>query len=135
NVQKLEVENGETPPGPFWPPLIPDASESWRFANPSDVRMNRKGLVIGAGQGGNVLLTKADGYRKCTISLALAASKGTEAYLAIHAQRGPDGWEAVTSRIAEAGGKVRAGTLSTDFQDLESGKPPDGLVTGRPFGA
>ena len=32
-IRALATDNGEMPRGSFWPPLVPDASESWRFGD------------------------------------------------------------------------------------------------------
>ena len=78
-------------------------------------------------------MTKKENFGKCTVSLALKASKGAEAYLAVHARRGSEGWEGITTRVVEAGGKVRAGRVATDFEDQETGLAADGLVADKPF--
>ena len=116
-----------SPPDAFWPNLTPGDAEGWRVADPSLVRMEPKGLVVEAGSGGNFLLTRRSDYRKSAMSIQLAASAGAEAYLVLRAERGPDGWRGVTSRIVDEGGKVRAGWQAVDFAPSERGGNPGGV--------
>jgi serine/threonine protein kinase len=115
----LKVDAGL--PGGSWPQLIPDDVQGWRVGDAGLVTAGAKGLVVDAGMAGNFLITRRADYRKSTIKIEMSASKGAEAFLVLRAAEGPDGWGAVTSRIVEEGGKIRAGLQSVDFALPERG--------------
>ena len=83
--------------------------------------MNERALTLAAGADGNFLLTRRANYRKCSVKLDMALTRGTEAFLALRAARGPDGWNALTSRVVDVNGTVRVGHQSLDFRADESG--------------
>ncbi len=114
------------PPGAFWPDLTPRDTEKWRVGDASLVSMGPKGLVVEGGTAGNFLLTSRSDYKKCAMTVDLSATEGTEAYLILRADEGPDGWRGVTSRIVDEGGKIRAGLQSLDFAAPERGGDPKG---------
>jgi serine/threonine protein kinase len=130
---KLVADPGGRAPGPFWPELGPNTTEDWQIGDPGAIKMTLKELMLWAGPGGNLLLTRRDDFKKCSISVALAVNDDTEAYLALRAHHGPDGWRAITSRIIGQGGKVRAGLAAFDFQAEEQGKAPAEKMTRQPF--
>jgi serine/threonine protein kinase len=117
----------------FWPLFTPEDVTAWQVADPASIRMNASGVVLYAGEGGNFLLTRRMDFKKCKILVSLAAFEGTEAYLALRAHNGPDGWLAVTSRIDEQGKKIRAGTQSVNFQVPVQGKVRDDFTPGKFF--
>ncbi len=67
------------------------------------------------------------------MTITLAVFENAEAYLALRAHQGPDGWHAVTSRVAFEGGKVRAGFASFDFQSPEQGRQTVEKPVGNKF--
>jgi hypothetical protein len=78
-------------------------------------------------------LSRKDDFKKCAITATVAVNEGAEAYLALRAHPGPEGWRAVTTRIVGRGGKVRIGNGGLDFQNDER----DSLLERdslRPFG-
>ena len=116
------LERGESPPvGPYWPEFSPDHVKGWQIGDPTAIKFNSLGIVISAGQGGNFLLTSNDQYKYCTLIIEIEATEGTEAFLVLRAHEGPGGWNAITSRIDVAGGKVRVGHVSLDFRVEERG--------------
>jgi len=105
----------------FWPSLAPDNLEEWQIADPGHITMNEDGVSVEAGPRGNILITRDGSYKKCTLSITLAARQGTDAFLVLRARRGAQGWQAITARVYEEQGKVRAGHQSIDFQMTETG--------------
>jgi hypothetical protein len=95
---------------------------AWRVGDPQRIAMNRRGVFLSAGPGGNLLLTRRDDYRKCELSITLSATRGTEAFLAVRAHRGPDGWRGITARVFDEGGRIRAGHQSVDFRLPDQGR-------------
>ena len=59
--------------------------------------------------------------------------KGTEAFLALRAHRGPDGWRAITARVYDDGGRIRVGHQSTDFQRSDQGTRRETVPPGKSF--
>ncbi len=118
----LAAEGDERAPGSFWPELSAGNSQAWQVGDPAAIKLTNKGLSLEPGSEGNFLLTKRRNFTRCSITITLAAFEGAEAYLVLRAHQGPDGWHAVTSRVACEGGKVRAGFASFDFQSPEQGR-------------
>jgi hypothetical protein len=108
--------NAEKPTGGFWPILRPDDLRSWRIGDPERIDMSRKGVFLPAGPSGNLLLTRRADYKKCQLSITLSATRGTEAFLALRAHRGPDGWRGITAPVFDEGGRIHAGRQSVDFR-------------------
>jgi hypothetical protein len=116
------LENGEDlPPGPFWPEFSPNNVRGWRIGDPGAIKVNSEGIALSAGSGGNFLLTSSGKFKKGSLVIDLEAAEGTEAYLALRAHEGSDGWHAVTSRVDVDSGKVRVGNEALDFNDEERG--------------
>jgi serine/threonine protein kinase len=115
----------------FWPIATPDDMTAWQVGDPDRIEMNRDGVSLSAGPGGNLLLTRKASFRKCKLSLTLSAHKGTEAFLALRAHRGPDGWRAITARVYDDGGRIRAGNPSTDFQQPDQGTRTETVPLGK----
>ncbi|HEY2157212.1 MAG TPA: hypothetical protein VGH33_16415, partial [Isosphaeraceae bacterium] len=115
----LKVTSG--PPDAFSPNLTPDDTENWRVGDASLVEMSGKGLVISGGTAGNFFVTRRSDYKKCTITVDLSATEGTDAYLVLRGNEGPDGWRGVTSRVVDKGGKIHSGLQSLDFAEPELG--------------
>ncbi len=115
------AQNLEPPRLVFWPALRPDKTTYWQVGDPDRIAMDQRGVQLSAGPGGNLLLTRQEFAGSCTMKITLQASKGTEAFLALRAHRGPEGWKAITSRIYEKDGKIHAGFQATDFQKTEVG--------------
>jgi hypothetical protein len=130
---RLANPKARRPSDAFWPQLAPDDFKAWRVGDPDLIEMDEEGVYVSAGPNGNLLLTKNAADRRCTLTIDVSVTKGTEAYLALRAHEGPDGWRAITSRLIEEGGKVRAGGQSADFQLPERGKPLTDLVPARRF--
>jgi len=132
-VTRLMDPDAEQPAGGFWPPLMPANLANWLIADPVRVKMRADGVTVEAGPRRNLLITQRANYKSCSMTLTMAATKGTEAFLALRAQLGPKGWQAVTARVYEQRGKIHVGHQSLDFQVRESGR---GLVEtdpGNPF--
>ena len=129
----LVAEGNERAPGSFWPELSVENSQAWLVGDPRAIKLTSKGLSLEKGSAGNFLLTRRSDYTKCSMSITLAAFENAEAYLALRAHQGPDGWHAVTSRIVCEGGKVRAGFASFDFQPQERGRQIVEKPTGKTF--
>ena len=127
--QSLDAQKAE----PFWPPLAPDDIKEWRVSDPDSIEMDETGVFVSAGPNGNFLLTRRANYRGCSLTLDVSATKGTEAFLALRAHRGPDGWRAITSRVIDEGGRIHAGGQSADFRVPERGKILMDLVPARRF--
>ena len=119
---RLAAEGDERPPGSFWPELSAGNSQAWLVGDPAAIKLTNKGLSLEPGPDGNFLLTKRHDYTRCSITITLATAADTEVYLALRAHQGPDGWQAVTARVACEGEKVRAGFASFDFQTPEHGR-------------
>ncbi len=132
-IVRLADRKARRPFDPFWPPLATDDLKAWRIGDPEAIAMDERGVFLSAGAGGNLLLTKQEGFRSCTLTLDVSVTNGTEAFLALRAHRGPDGSRAITSRVNEEGGHVRAGGQAADFQLVEQGKPLMDLVPARRF--
>ncbi len=130
---RLVAEGDERPPGSFWPELSAGNSQAWLVGDPAAIKLTNKGLSLEKGSAGNFLLTRKSDYRKCSMSITLAAFENAEAYLVLRAHQGPDGWHAVTSRIVCEGGKVRAGFASFDFQPQERGRTATEKPMGKTF--
>ncbi|MGP0066813.1 MAG: hypothetical protein ACLQGP_24885, partial [Isosphaeraceae bacterium] len=133
DIRQLEVRRGVTRiPNPdgwlprqgIWPALAADNVAAWQFGDPAHIEINHQGVFLSAGPGGNLLLTKRENYKRCTFKVTLAATKGTEAYLALRAHRREGEWCAITARIADEGGKIRVHHPSLDFQPPEAGTKP-----------
>ncbi len=108
DVLRLAAPNLRRPSETFWPMLAPDNLKDWRVGNPDAIEMDESGVFLSAGSSGNLLLTRYEGFRDCTLRLDVSAAKGTEAFLALRAHRGPDGrWRAITSRLYDEGGRIR----------------------------
>ena len=116
---RLVAPDGSAP-GPFMPELSPANTDGWQVGDPAAIKMTPKELMLWSRAGGNLLLTRKDNFKKCSISAALAVNDGTEAFLVMRARPGPDGWRAVTARISGQGGKVRVGAVLMDFQNAEN---------------
>jgi serine/threonine protein kinase len=129
---RLVAPDGSAP-GPFIPELGPANTDGWQVGDPAAIKMTPKELMLWSRPGGNLLLTRKDNFKKCSISAALAVNDGTEAYLVMRARQGADGWHAVTSRIIGQGGKVRAGAVSMDFQKSENAANTVEKPTGKAF--
>jgi serine/threonine protein kinase len=129
----LVAESKERAPGEFWPELSAENSQAWLAGDPGAIKLTNKGLSLEKGSAGNLLLTRRSDYTKCSMSITLAADENAEAYLALRAHLGPDGWHAVTSRIVCEGGKVRAGFASIDFQTQERGHQIAEKPAGKTF--
>jgi hypothetical protein len=123
----------EPPRMGFWPMARPDDMTAWQVGDPDRIGMDRDGVSLSAGPGGNLLLTKRESYRRCTLSMTVSAKKGTEAFLALRAHRGPDGWTAITARVYDDEGRIRAGYQSTDFQPSERGTRPETVAIDKSF--
>ena len=121
DIKRLVDPNAVRPNAGFWPSLSPENLENWQIGDLDHITMNEKGVYLEAGPNGNLLLTREASYRKCTLTLTLSAKEGTEAFLALRARRGPRGWQAVTSRVNDEGGKIHVGHQAIDFQTLETG--------------
>jgi hypothetical protein len=117
----------------FWPGVRPDNMTAWQVGDPDRFEMDRDGVHLSAGPGGNLLLTKRGFDRSCTLSLTLSAEKGTEAFLALRAYRGPDGWKAITARLYDEGGRIRVGHQSSDFQLPDHGTRLETVAPGKSF--
>jgi hypothetical protein len=117
----------------FWPIARPDDMTAWQVGDPDRIEMDRDGVSLSAGPGGNLLLTKRETFRRCTLSITLSAKEGTEAFLALRAHRGPDGWRAITARVYDEGGRIRAGYQSADFQLPDRGKRLETVPPGKSF--
>jgi hypothetical protein len=115
------------------PELSPANTDGWQIGDPAAIKMTPKELMLWSRPGGNLLLTRKDNFKKCSISAALAVNDGTEAFLVMRARPGPDGWRAVTSRIIGRGGKVRAGAASIDFQTKDNTAHTVEKPTGKTF--
>jgi hypothetical protein len=115
------------------PELSPANTDGWQVGDPAAIKMTPKELMLWSRSGGNLLLTRKDNFKKCSISAALAVNDGTEAFLVMRARPGPDGWRAVTARISGQGGKVRAGAGSIDFQNAENAANTVEKPTGKAF--
>jgi formylglycine-generating enzyme required for sulfatase activity/serine/threonine protein kinase len=118
---RLLDKGADLPRGPFWPEIGPDNVREWRIGDPSAIKMSSQGIVLSAGPGGNFLLTRSDDFKKCSLRIEFEAGDVTEAYLALRAREGPDGWHAVTSRIDVEKGRVHVGHQGFDFEAQESG--------------
>ena len=99
------------------PELGPANTDGWQVGDPAAIKMTPKELMLWSRAGGNLLLTRKDNFKKCSISAALAVNDGTEAFLVMRARQGPDGWRAVTARIIGQGGKVRVGAVLMRLPD------------------
>ncbi len=130
---RLTAEDDERPPGSFWPELSLTRTEGWLVGDPASIRQTSKGVILEAGRAGNLLLTRKSDYTKCLISIRLAAFADSEAYLALRAGRGPEGWHAVTSRIVGQDGDVRSGFCSFDFETRERGHQAAEKPAGKTF--
>jgi serine/threonine protein kinase len=133
-IRRLPDADATNPAGGFWPSLSPENLDNWQIGNPKLINMSEKGVRIAAGTSGNLLLTSAASYRKCTLTLTLAAMKGTEAFLVLQARRDRQGWHAVTARIFEENGKIRVGHQAIDFKTEELGAARQEFAPGKLFG-
>jgi hypothetical protein len=118
----LAATDGRRPTGSFWPELSLEHSEEWTVGDPSAIKLTAKGVSLEQGPGGNFLLTRKSNWKRCTMSVTLAVTENTEAFLVLRAHRQADAWRGITSRITGSGGKVALGGLSTDFQVKERGR-------------
>jgi formylglycine-generating enzyme required for sulfatase activity/serine/threonine protein kinase len=118
---RLATLDAKLPTEPFWPILTPANTESWVLGDPDGMAMSQKGLTIKAGTLGNFLLTKQSNFRKGALKIALAVEEGAEAFLVLHGRTAAGEWHAVTSRLRNDKGSVRAGRLGTDFATEEAG--------------
>jgi hypothetical protein len=117
----------------FWPIAKPDDMSAWQVGDPGRLEMDRDGVTLSAGPAGNLLLTRKAFRRRCSLKLTLSAAKGTEAFLALRAHRGPDGWKAVTARVYDEGGRIHAGYHGADFQVAGRGAPRESFEPGKAF--
>jgi serine/threonine protein kinase len=117
----------------FWPLLTPQDLTAWQVADPTSIKMNEDGVLLDAGEDGNFLITQRADFKRCKVLATISAAEGTEAYLALRAHTGPDGWMAVTSRVDEHSRKIRAGTQALDFHVTGKGKVRDDFATGKFF--
>jgi hypothetical protein len=106
----------------FQPPLTSKDARAWQIGNPQSVKVIEGGLRVSAGPEGNYLLTRRDRYAACSIKLELAAAKGTEAFLALRAGGGPQGWHAITARVWDESGRIKAGMQYFNFGLPEFGE-------------
>jgi hypothetical protein len=117
NIIRLPNPNAQQPTGGFWPALKPDDLTAWQVGDPERIDMDRDGVTLSAGPGGNLLLTKKGDYKGCTLKITLSAARGTEAFLALRAHRGPDDrWRGITARVYDEKSRIHVGHVSTDFQ-------------------
>src|SRR5262249_33378305 len=65
----------EPPRMGFWPMARPDDMTAWQVGDPDRIEMDRDGVSLSAGPGGNLLLTKRENYRRCTLSMTVSAKK------------------------------------------------------------
>ena len=79
----LVAEGNERAPGSFWPELSVENSQAWLVGDPGAIKLTNKGLSLEKGSAGNFLLTRRSDYRKCSMSITLAAFENAEAYLAL----------------------------------------------------
>jgi serine/threonine protein kinase len=133
DIKRLADRDSVPPTAPFWPSLAPENLEEWQIADPAHTTMKEKGVYLGAGPNGNLLLTRDASYRRATLKLTLSVMPGTEAFVALRARRGADGWKGLTARVVQVGGKIHAGGQATDFQTQESGSVRDDIEPGKPF--
>ncbi len=129
---RLVAPDGSAP-GPFWPELGPANTDGWQIGDPAAIKMTPKELMLWSRPGGNLLLTRKNDFKKYSISVRLAVTESTEAFLALRARPGTDGWHAVTARIIAQGGKVRTGVCSTDFKNAENAASTVENPTGKTF--
>jgi hypothetical protein len=130
-VDRLVNAGREPPRGGIWPTLTADNTRSWQFGDPDLIEINGKALALSAGPNGNLLVTRRDDYVSGTLTINMTATKGTEAFLALRAHPGPDGWQAITLRVKEEGGKVRVDHPSLDFQPPKDGAKAMDFDLGR----
>jgi serine/threonine protein kinase len=133
DIKQLHKRNSILPIGGFWPSLSPESLENWQIADPDHITMKEEGVYLEAGTNGNLLLTRNTNHRKCTLKLTLSMTKGTEAFVALRAHRGADGWEGVTAHLVELGGKIHTGRQTTDFQTQEADSERTDIELGKPF--
>jgi serine/threonine protein kinase len=133
-IKSLLDPNSVRPAASFWPSLAPDDFGNWQIGDPGHITMNEKGLYLEAGPHGNLLLTQDATYRKCVLTITLAAKEGTDAYLALRASRAPHVWQAMTARVSERNGKIRVGPPATNFQTPETGAGHKEFLPGKAFG-
>ena len=113
--------------------IRPDDMTAWQMSDPARIEMDRDGVQISAGSGGNFLMTRRDDFSSCTLKITLSASRGTEAFLALRARPGPDGWRAITARLSDEGGRIRVGAVSNDFRPTDRGTRSETLEPGKSF--
>jgi serine/threonine protein kinase len=121
DVERIRNPDGRLPSGGIWPTLTAENLTAWQVGDPDHIEINHKGVYLSAGPNGNLLITKRETYRSCRLTLTVAATKGTDAFLALRAHRGEDGWRAITAHVIDEGGKIRVGRPSLDFQPPENG--------------
>jgi serine/threonine protein kinase len=132
-LERLPDRDAEAPDQAFWPPLTPSKLTHWRIGAPGHVRLRGKGMQIEAGPSGNLLLTQKETYKKCMIKLTLAANKGTEAFLALRARFGQEGWQAATVRIHGREDGIYVGNQSLNFAEGKSSRRVAEAAPGKPF--
>jgi serine/threonine protein kinase len=133
-IKSLLDPSSVRPAASFWPSLAPDNLGNWQIGDPDHITMNEKGLYLEAGPHGNLLLTQDATFRKCILTITLAAKEGTDAFLALRACRGPQVWQAITARVSERNGKIRVGPPATNFQTSETGAGHKEFLPGKAFG-
>ncbi len=122
DIRRLANPDAVAPSAGFWPSLSPGDRENWQIGDPDHIAMNEKGVRLEAGPNGNLMLTRDASYRTCSMTVTLSAKADTEAFLALRARHGPQGWQAITARVNGEAGKIRVGHQATDFQPLETGR-------------
>jgi serine/threonine protein kinase len=132
-VERIRNPDGMLPQGGIWPTLTADNLTAWQVSDPDHIEINHKGVFLSAGPNGNLLVTKRETYKSCTLTLTLAATKGTEAFLSLRAHRDPDGWHALTARVTDEGGKIRVDHPSLDLEPSENGTRLQDLAPEKPF--
>jgi serine/threonine protein kinase len=127
DVERIRNPDGRLPSGGIWPTLTAENLAAWQVGDPDHIEINHKGVYLSAGPNGNLLLTKRESYKSCRLTLTVAATKGTDAFLALRVHRGEDGWRAITAHVLDERGKVRVDHPSLDFQ------PPENVARSQDF--
>ena len=133
-VERLPNPRGGPLRGGIWPPLTATNFQAWQVSDPDRIELDDERLLVSSGPNGNLLLTRRDDYKTCSLKLTLAATEGTEAFLALRAHQGPDGrWRAITVPIIDQEGQIQARQPSLDFGLSAAGKDPHGFPPGKSF--
>jgi hypothetical protein len=142
DIRKIDVRVGvERVPNPgdapfrgvIWPLLTATDLQAWQLSDPDSILMSANDLSVSSGRNGNLLLTKREDYKRCTLNLTMAATKGTRAFLALRAHRGPDGWRAITLPIIDRDGKIQVCRQSLDFELTDPAQGSQGFAPGKTF--